>query len=213
MAIKLIIFDLDGTLVDSIVDITNALNESVRELGIPPFSIGAVREMVGSGVSSLVERALGDERRHLKETTVQRLVDYYAAHTVDDTRVYPGVRDVLEQLSRFKRCVLTNKRQSLAIKTLEGLNLTHSIDEILGSANGYKKKPSPEPVNALLARFNVHPEEAVIVGDSEVDIRAGKSAGVHTIAVTWGYRERAFLIDADTIIDTIEALPARIDVL
>ena len=211
MSIKLVIFDLDGTLIDSLKDITIAVNHATGPYGIAEKSISEMGDLLGTGISILIDRVLADRRDELKDDVMKRFMDYYSAHLVDYTTVYPGVKDVLENLVGYKRAVVTNKREQFAKTMLNELGLGSCFDSILGSDSVGAKKPSPVPLLHLLELYKLEPSEAVMVGDSEIDIAAGKGAGVRTVGVTYGYRERGALEGADFIIDDILDLPKMIE--
>ncbi len=211
MSIKLIIFDLDGTLIDSSIDIANAINYAVGPYGVPPLTVQEVISLVGEGISSLmgkliVKGGIGAET----DSLVQRFLIHYSAHLTDNTIEYPGVRDLLAQLGAYRKAVISNKRESLSVKILERLGLSEYMDVIVGSDTVKERKPSPLPVCHVLSELGIAPDEAVIVGDSNYDIEAGKSAGIRTVAVTYGYRPVALLQDADFIINS---MPELTDVL
>ncbi|MDH5203561.1 MAG: HAD-IA family hydrolase, partial [Nitrospirota bacterium] len=163
--------------------------------------------MVGEGITKLVGGLLGDEKSQVKDVAIKRFLDYYSEHLVDHTSIYPHVIETLERLNKFKKAVISNKREFLSIKLLDKLNLLQYLDLVVGSDTTSERKPSSVPVNYVLSRLGMSPDESAIVGDSNYDIEAGKNAGVKTIAVTYGYRERHYLMDADFIIDSLEELP------
>src|SRR5208282_913088 len=134
MSLKLIIFDLDGTLIDSSIDIANAINYAVEPYGVAPLTVQEVISLVGEGISRLMENiilkeGIGADRDSLTE----RFVKYYSAHLIDNTPVYPGVRETLSQLGAFRKAVISNKRESLSVKILEQLGLSEYMDAIVGS--------------------------------------------------------------------------------
>lgn len=206
MPIKLVIFDLDGTLVNSITDITNSLNYATEPYGLPPKTSEEVSALVGEGITKVIERVLGDERRQHRDDVVKRFLEFYSEHIVDNTFSYPGVRETLERLNGFRKAVISNKREVLSIKVLEALDLLRFFDLVIGSDSTTEKKPSPVPVLHVISTMGLTPEDSIMVGDSDLDIAAGKSAGVKTVGVTYGYRERTYLKDADYIIDDIKEL-------
>ncbi|MDH3973058.1 MAG: HAD-IA family hydrolase [Deltaproteobacteria bacterium] len=210
MSIKLVIFDLDGTLVDSIIDLTHALNYATKPFGIRERSVDEMRDLVGTGISIVIDKVLA-EKGELKEKVLARFLDYYWEHLVDYTPLYPGVEETLQSLEGYKKAVVTNKREKFAKKGLNELGVGHYFDAILGSDSVGKKKPSPEPILHLLKMFDLVPGEAVMVGDSEIDMAAGKAAGVRTVGVTYGYRGRKSLIDADFVIDDLLELSGLIE--
>lgn len=210
--LKLLIFDLDGTLLDTIQDITNSVNYAVEPFGIKPFPVETIKSMVGSGISRLIESLLSQHTKDSnalfisKEKAVSRFIKHYSEHLLDNTMPYPEVKETLSKLDNFKKAVISNKRESLSKNALEGSGLLKFFDAVLGSDSIPERKPSPVPVFELLRRFNVSNNEAVVIGDSNFDIEAGRAAGVKTIAVTYGYRSREILKDADFMIDDFGAL-------
>lgn len=216
MPVRLIIFDLDGTLVDSSIDITNALNYAVEPYGIRPLKAEDTIKMVGEGISRLIEKLIagsftGSEPGSMKDALTERFLEHYTAHIIDYTRAYPGVRETLERLSGYKKAVISNKREALSRKTLEGLELMRFFNYVVGSDTTPEKKPSPVPVLKVLNELSVIPEEAVMVGDSNYDVDAGKAAGVTTVAVTYGYKPVEMIRHADYMIDRMGGLSALLE--
>lgn len=208
MSIKLIIFDLDGTLIDSSIDITNAINYAIEPYGIKPFTVKETIALIGEGITKLIEKILINSgiKNINKEILIQRFLDHYTAHLIDNTTVYPKVMETLQELKGYKKAVISNKRESLSKEILNRLGLLKHIDLVVGSDTTPEKKPSPVPIFYALSRLAVKREETVIVGDSNYDIDAGKTAGVRTIAVTYGYRPVELLKGADKLINSIDEL-------
>jgi phosphoglycolate phosphatase len=206
MSIKLIIFDLDGTLVHTVQDITNALNYGMRLYGMEELTVKETLGMVGEGVTRLVEKALPAEKQLLRDNVIQRFLEYYSEHLTENSRGYPHVKETLKNLNSFKKAVLSNKREDLSERLLKELDFAGYFDIIIGSDTTEERKPSAIPVLYVMSRLGVRPEESIIVGDSNFDIEAGKNAGIKTVAVTYGYRPREFLLDADYIINDIREL-------
>jgi len=204
--LELIIFDLDGTLVDSSVDITNALNYAITAYGIKPLAVDDTIKIVGEGLTRLIEKILGDNNASIKDSALDRFIQYYSEHLADFTKPYPGVTKTLEMLGGYKKAVISNKREALSKKLLEQVGLIKFFDAVLGSDSASERKPSPAPVKKVLEILGVEPHRAIIVGDSNFDIEAGKGAGVTTIAVTYGYRSREMLGSADFLIDNMNQL-------
>jgi phosphoglycolate phosphatase len=204
--IKIIMFDLDGTLVDSSMDITNALNYAVGPYGTGKMTVEETIGLVGEGLTKLIEKVLGKERAAIVPEVLDRFVGYYSEHLVDFTLPYRGVHDTLERLGNYRKAVISNKRESLSRALLEKLGLAKYFDIILGSDSVEEKKPSPKPIMKVLDSFSLKPDEAVIVGDSNFDIDAGKAAGTKTIAVSYGFRDVGLLQGADFIIGDITEL-------
>jgi phosphoglycolate phosphatase len=202
MAIKIIIFDLDGTLVDSSVDICNALNYAIEGTGIKPVSVARTITLIGEGISRLFEKLLEEKKYNGdKEALISRYLDHYTAHIIDNTSLYPGVKETLEALGDYRKVVITNKREESSAKILEALGIAKHFDFIAGSDTTPGKKPSPVPIQFVLEKFGLEPADAVIVGDSTYDIDAGRAAGITTIAVTYGYRPRHELQKAHYLVD------------
>ncbi|MDW7998419.1 MAG: HAD-IA family hydrolase, partial [Thermodesulfovibrio sp.] len=200
-------FDLDGTLVDSCEDIRVALNYCFEKRGIEGFSKEEVRRMVGEGVNRLIEKVLLARKVSLPfKEMIECFINYYSQHIADFSRLYPGVIETLEELREIKKVVISNKLTELSIKTLESLGIIKFFSFIAGSDFFPEKKPSPLPFIETMKRFKVLPDETLVVGDSELDIEAGKLAGVKTIAVTYGYRNRDLLKNADFVIDKFSDL-------
>ncbi len=210
--LKLLIFDLDGTLADTSKDITDAVNYAVKPFGVKSLSVSEIKAMVGSGITKLIESLIpphpaippslmGDHREVAKEEAVKRFLEYYSIHLLDYTNTYPQVKETLSKIEAYKKAVISNKREVLSKKVLEGLGLLKFFDIVLGSDSVPERKPSPVPIFELLKRFGVSKDEAVIIGDSNYDIEAGRAAGIKTIAVTYGYRDREVLKGADFMID------------
>lgn len=206
MPIKLIIFDLDGTLVDTSEDITNALNYAIKPYGIKGLKVTDTIKMVGEGITRLIEKVLGEDKSHLKDDVVKRFLDYYEEHLTDYSTAYPEVKETLEKLEGYRKAVISNKRESLSRELLKRLGILGFFDMVVGSDTTAEKKPSPVPVLHVLSRLGTFPSQAVIVGDSNLDIEAGKKAGIKTVAVTYGYREKHQLVSADYMIDSLTGL-------
>jgi phosphoglycolate phosphatase len=208
--IKLILFDLDGTLVNSIVDITNALNYAIEPHHLEKMTVEKTACMVGEGLTRLIEKMLGPERAELRSDVLDRFVHYYSEHLADFTRPYPGVRETLEALAGYRKAVISNKRESLSRRLLDELGLVPYFDIIFGSDSVEERKPSPRPILRILEMLGLQPKSAVIVGDSNYDIEAGQAAGIWTVAVTYGYRDASLLQEADVMIADIRELPSRL---
>ncbi len=211
--VKLLIFDLDGTLVDTIQDITNAVNYALEPFEVRPLSVEKVKSMVGSGITKLIEGLIPPnhpltkmEKGDFKDEAVQRFLQYYSEHLLDYTKAYPEVKETLLKLGDYKKAVISNKREVLSKGCLEGLGLLRFFDIVLGSDSVSERKPSPLPVLEALKRFGASKDEAVMIGDSNYDVEAAHAAGVRIIAVTYGYRSRDILKDADFMIDNFGEL-------
>ena len=212
--IKLLIFDLDGTLADTSHDITDSINFALEPFGNKPYPVEEIKAMVGSGITSLLRSLTrsddhaktGNSERNRFEIAAKRFLDFYSAHLLDQTVAYPGVKETLLKLGHYKKTVLSNKREEYSIKILAGLDILDSLNAVYGSDSLSEKKPSPVPVLEILDRFTVSCDEAVIIGDSDFDIKAARAAGLRSIAVTYGFRSREKLKDADFMINSFEEL-------
>ncbi len=198
--IKALIFDLDGTLVDSLPDITTAVNYTLETLGLPEVDTQTVRKMVVDGIRKLIERAISQHHVPSEaevENAFQIYIQYYDAHCTDQSYVYPGVREVLEALRHQQLAVLSNKGERFTRKILALLGLAPYFQLILGGDSLSTKKPHPGGILQILRTFRVDPEQAMMVGDSTHDVEAGKAAGTITVAALYGYREAELLKAAD----------------
>ena len=208
--LKLLIFDLDGTLADTAQDITDALNHSLEPFGEKKYSVEETKMMVGSGMtkffSSLVLTLKGGDSPEAAELITRRFIDFYSEHMVDNTRLYPHVKDTLSKLTGHKMAVLSNKREGFSKKILDDLGILEYFDLLWGSDSVREKKPSPISILDLIEKFGVSKEETVIIGDSNFDVEAGRAAGIKVIGVTYGFRPRSYLEGADYIIDGFEEL-------
>lgn len=179
-----ILFDLDGTLVDSIADLATALNLLRAELDLPPLTPTEVRARVGDGATLLVMRSLptgvyAPEHLH-------RFLTLYGEHLAEQTAPYPGIRAVLEQLADRPLAVVTNKPQDLAVQLLEALDLRRFFPVVIGGDTCTAKKPDPTPLHLALQRLAASHATALMVGDHHTDLKAGAAAGIATCFCTWG---------------------------
>ena len=200
---RLAVFDLDGTLVDSLLDLHASVNHALAASGLPPRSVDEVRGFVGEGARRLVERALGPRTDLLDEVMASWRV-HYEAHLLDRTRPYPGIEDVLAG-ARRTLAVLTNKPAPMARRILEGLGMAQRFAALVGGGDA-PRKPDPAGLRALMVGAGAGPGDTVLVGDSRVDVETGRAAGVRVVAVTWGLGRREDLGGADAIVDRAEEL-------
>lgn len=196
--IRLLIFDLDGTLIDSLPDLTDATNLIREKHGLPQIEIADVRKLVGRGARNLVERALPGASDAEVDQALQVFLEYNLAHIADKTRPYPGVPETLRELSGLgiPMVVLSNKDVALCREVLGRLGLEQHFTDVFGADSFPYRKPSPEPVIAVLKGFGVPAAECVMVGDSVNDIAAGGGAGVWTVGCSYGYGELSELDEA-----------------
>ena len=195
---KVFIFDLDGTLLNTLGDLAASVNYALRIHGMPEHSIDDVRRFVGNGVRKLMERAVPDGVSNLDfEAAFSTFRQYYMAHSLDTTKPYDGIPEVLEAL-KAKGCrlaVVSNKMMA-ATQALCSHFFPDTIEVAIGEdeIHGIRKKPAPDTVIAAFQSLGVEKDNAVYVGDSDVDIQTAANAGLPCISVLWGFRDRDFLI-------------------
>jgi phosphoglycolate phosphatase len=206
--IKLLIFDLDGTLIDSLPDLIDATNHMRQSYRLSPLVAEEVRRLVGQGARSLVERALPGSAPERVEEGLGMFLGYNLAHIADKTRLYPGVLETLQALEGLglPLCVLSNKNVALCREVLSRLGIARFFPTVFGADSLPFRKPSPEPVLALLEEFGVVARECVLVGDSINDIAAGEGAGVVTVGCSYGYGDSSELVGADYLVADFPSL-------
>ena len=186
---KLIVYDFDGTLVDSRRDIAAAVNHMRRNFGAKDLTLQEVLDRTGNGADDLVRRSIADIDA---EFSVARalLGKYYAAHPMDYTILYPGVLDGVKKLHQagFCQVLVSNKVEALCRMCLEGLNVAQYLDEIIGDGR-YRLKPDPEPLLAVQEKFGVKTEDCLIFGDNWTDLAAGRNAGFKRVFAAYGFGE------------------------
>ena len=196
---KLVIFDLDGTLLDTIADLAESANHALKQLGYPTRDVETIRTFVGNGVNKLLFRALPDEEK--TEENMMRMrkhfVPYYDAHNADLSAPYPGIVALLEELQAkgLRMAVASNKYQEATVKLVKHYFPMIDFVEVLGQREGINVKPDPTIVFDILKKAGVSKEETLYVGDSGVDMQTAINAGVDAIGVTWGFRPRTELED------------------
>jgi phosphoglycolate phosphatase len=184
-----LVFDLDGTLIDSRRDITTAVNQTRAELGLPPIPLEAVVTMVGEGARLLVERALGsDFPPDQVDQALARYLDHYADVCLDETQAYPGIEEMLAELAmRYPLALLSNKGEALSRRILAGLDLARFFGEILGGDSLPTRKPDPAGLRVLAERLGVPVERLLLVGDTWIDAETAHNAGCAFALVEWGF--------------------------
>lgn len=191
MAIDLIIFDLDGTLVDSKLDLAHSVNATRKQFGLAPMENDLVYSYVGNGAPVLIRKAMGPD---CSEEEIRKALEYFLAyyreHMLDYTRLYPGVQESLDRLKDAGIClsVLTNKPVRISRDILAGLGVADHFFRVYGGNSFEQKKPDPMGVYALLAESGVPKEQALIVGDSAVDVLTARNAGIAVCGVTYGFQ-------------------------
>lgn len=194
--ISLIVYDFDGTLVDTLDDIALSVNLTLKELGQPGLNKEVVRASVGNGVVMLMTRVLSGTGVTDIDRAVRLFRKHYGDHLMDSSRFYPNCLETVEFFSSHKQAICSNKPENFVRKILAGLKCLAPFASIIGGDSFKTRKPDPEGLLSLLARHRVAPDEAVMVGDSQVDIETGRNANVRTCAVTYGMGD----------IDAIQAL-------
>jgi phosphoglycolate phosphatase len=192
----LLLFDLDGTLVDSLPDIASALNRVLVGAGLQKLPVDVVRTLVGEGVLRLVEKALAVQSADRDATALARqVVADYSERPCVQTRVFPGVEGAVQRLhaAGVRLAVVTNKVGTVARVLLNQLHMKDSFDAVVGEGDGYARKPSPDAALGLIGRFGVTPERTLMIGDGLPDVAMARAAGCKAAAVTWGYSDRAAL--------------------
>jgi phosphoglycolate phosphatase len=186
--VRALIFDLDGTLIDSKQDLIHSVNAMLHEVGRKQLAAATISGYIGHGAPQLVARALGDrcseeERQH----ALQFFLSYYEHHKMDTTHAYPGVAETLELLARMPMAVLTNKPVRISVRILEQMGLSKYFRVIYGGNSFETKKPDPEGATRILRELDAEPREALLVGDSEVDVQTARNAGTLAAAVNYGF--------------------------
>lgn len=207
--IQLVVFDLDGTLIDSEYDLAASVNAMLRQYGRNELPLAVIKTYIGDGAPMLVRRALGDpnDEAFLQEALLYFL-NYYREHKLDSTYAYEGVAPSLEQIASFngggrKLAVLTNKPVRPARDILAGLGLAGRFVQIYGGNSFETKKPDPLGARAIMQEAGVLPEESVMVGDSEVDILTAHNAGMWSIGVNYGFAPHSLeRVHPDVLVDT-----------
>jgi len=184
--ISLIVYDFDGTLVDTLDDIALSVNLTLKELDQPLLDKEIVKTCVGSGVAMLMTRALNGSGVQDIESAVALFRKHYADHLMDNSNFYPHCRETIEFFSDRKQAICSNKPEDFVRKILASLDCLHPFPSIIGGDSFKTRKPDPEGLNHLLAQYRLSPDEVVMVGDSAVDIETGRNANVRTCAVTYG---------------------------
>ena len=206
-SLKLIIFDLDGTLIDTVADLGDAVNFALAQYGFPERSYQEVMRFVGNGTLKLIERALPAGRQHdgaLVEKVHQSFTSRYSEHYADKSRVYGGIHEVIRSLKGqgLKLAVLSNKPDKFT-KSLIEMFFPGAFDVVLGSGENTPRKPDPTGEFGIINGFGLTPDEVLHVGDSDTDVKTAHNAGVRCIGCTWGFRPRETLeaAGADFIVD------------
>lgn len=209
---RAVLFDLDGTLLDTLEDLADAANYTLRTMGRRERSIEEIRAFVGNGARRLLELSLGEGST---AEEIERALDifrpYYEENCRAKTAPYAGAVEAMRELSaRGKKIAIVSNKPDEGVQRLVPLYFAGLVDLAVGERAGIRRKPAPDMVNAALETLGVTAQEAVYVGDSEVDVQTAKNAGTMFLAVSWGFRTRQQLVEAgaETIAETVEEMQA-----
>lgn len=212
-----IVFDLDGTLIDTAPDLIHTLNLILTQEGLPALPYGAARNLIGGGAQVMIQRALTAEGKDATEAEIERLyaafIAYYSEHIADRSRPFPGLGRALDDIGAggFKLAVCTNKLEWLSLRLLKALDLTQRFAAICGPDTFGAQKPDPEVFRQTVRRAGGEPDRAIMVGDSKTDIHTARAARVPVIAVDFGYTDVPIAsLQPDRIISAFSELPAAI---
>lgn len=209
--VRTVIFDLDGTLLNTIADLAVAGNQICRDRGWPEHTVEAYTAMVGHGMANLVTKFSPEAFREPEqvEETLAQYMAYYGAHNMEKTAPFSGIPELLQRLKAagVQLAVYSNKADGFSREMVEHY-FPGVFDLIRGKLDGMPIKPAPEGIRAVMDTLKAQPETSVFVGDSSVDVRTGHNGGMKVCGVTWGYRSRASLEEAgaDALADTVEEL-------
>lgn len=210
MKYKLVIFDLDGTVLDTLADLCDSVNFALKTHNLPERSIEEVRTFVGNGIRRLIDLAVptGTDA-HLADSVFNAFRLHYKDHSCDKTGPYDGINDLL--LSLKKKGMLTavvSNKADFAVKELVERYFPGMFSYFAGEKDGIPRKPAPDMVINAISSLNVSPDEAVYIGDSEVDVMTARNTGIESIIVTWGFRDEKTLLEAGakTLADNVDSL-------
>lgn len=210
---RALIFDLDGTLVESLPGIAASLNRALIQHGLPGHSHENVRSFIGDGAVKLVQRALATVSRiDLTDSILKQFAADYAVSWPSGTSVYPGMLELLANLEtrEIPLAVLSNKPHSFTTEIVEKLFPNTNFAVVLGNRENLPHKPDPTGALEIATELGLTPQQCTIIGDSTMDLETATNAGMHSIAVTWGYHDRERLLGADSIVETMEQLAEAI---
>ena len=213
MEIKAVIFDLDGTLLNTLADLSASVNYTLERFGFPLRSEREVRSFLGNGIRALVEKSLPAEKKAMTDECLKVFKDYYDIHKDDNTAPYDGIVEMLRSVKAagLKTAIVSNKYDA-AVQYLKDVTFSGLIDFAVGEGNGIAAKPAPDGVLLALKKLGAAKAESVYVGDSEVDLMTAQNSGLKCVAVTWGFRDKEELIGrgAKNVIDDTDSLASTL---
>ncbi|HYM12666.1 MAG TPA: phosphoglycolate phosphatase [Bryobacterales bacterium] len=214
MHVELLVFDLDGTLIDSKLDLALSVNATRAGLNLPPLSDDTVFSYVGNGAPVLIRKAIGEQYSEAQlQRSLEFFLNYYRRHMLDNTRLYPGAEAALERLQAagLRMAVLTNKPVRFSRDLLRGLGVADRFRLVYGGNSFETKKPHPEGLSQAMAELGARPEQTMVVGDSAVDVRTARNAGAWACGVTYGFQPETFAEEPPDLL--VDSLPQLADVV
>jgi phosphoglycolate phosphatase len=206
--LELMIFDLDGTLIDSGKDLIDGVNGMLKSMGLQQKAAEEIKRYIGDGVVKLVERALGVPNLHRLEEALAVFSDYYGKHFLDNTVLCDGVEDVLRAFPKTPKVILTNKSSFFSLAIVRGLGIEKYFEEIIGADSMPFLKPDPRQIEYLLEKYRARRENTLMIGDGKNDILAAKNSGILSLALLNGLGDRRMLLElkADYYCETIREM-------
>ena len=193
---RAVLFDLDGTLADTLADLANATNHALAALGCPTHPLAAYRYFVGDGTRNLCLRVLPADRQHLSDDVLRLMLTHYEAHSFDTTRLYPGIPELVAALHGrgLKLAVLSNKPDAFTKRMIEHYFCPSPFDIVRGQTANVPLKPDPTVALQIAAELGIPPAQWLYLGDTNTDMLTARNAGMCAVGVLWGFRERAELV-------------------
>jgi phosphoglycolate phosphatase len=220
MSAATIVFDLDGTLIDTAPDLIDTLNVLFAREGLPQLPFAQARNLIGGGARMMIARGIEADGRTVAPAKLEQMfadyIAHYSEHIADRSRPFPGLGDALDELTTagFRFAICTNKLERLSVRLLDEFRLTHRFAAICGQDTFGIQKPDPEVLRRTIAAAGGSPQRAIMIGDSPTDIRTARAAGIPIIAVDFGYSERPVAdFGPDRIISHLAQLPAAVSAI